>query len=111
MIIKIKHSEIDIFWLGDPERAHCKKDGKPLNGHYEYFYDNGVLRTKGTWINGMKEGAWSHFHENGKIWSRGFFHNDKRFPSTKFWETYDENGKLIWSPRMANKRVIKKVQE
>ena len=91
---KIKWSELDIVWLGDPERAHCKKDGKLLNGHYEYYYDNGVLRAKGTWINGMKEGAWQTFYKNGTISGRGFFHNDRRFPSSESWDSYsyDEFG-------------------
>ena len=92
MVKKLRWSDLDIVWKGDPERAHSKKDQKLLNGHYEYYYDNGALRTKGTWINGMKEGAWQYFNKNGTIWGRGFYHNDIRFPSRKSWEMRDENG-------------------
>ena len=95
MIKKLKWDDLDIVWSGNPERAHSIKDGKPINGHYEYYYDNGVLRTKGTWINGMKEGAWQHFNKNGTIWGRGFHYNDRRFPSSEAWDLYDEEGKLI----------------
>ena len=95
MIKKLKWNDLDIVWSGNPERAHSIKDGKPINGHYEYYYGNGVLRTKGTWINGMKEGAWQHFNKNGTIWGRGFHYNDRRFPSSEAWDLYDEKGKLI----------------
>ena len=98
MIRKLKWNDSDIFWSGEPERAHSRSDGKLLNGHFEYYYDSGALRSKGTWINGMKEGAWQHFHENGTIWGRGFHHNDERFPSMESWQNYDENGKLL-APR------------
>lgn len=92
MVKKLRWSDLDIVWKGNPERAHSKKDQKLLNGHYEYYYDNGALRTKGTWINGMKEGAWQYFNKNGTIWGRGFYHNDIRFPGRKSWEMRDENG-------------------
>ena len=65
--MKLKWSDLDIVWKGNPERAYTKKDQKLLNGHYEYYYDNGALRTKGTWVNGMKEGAWQYFNKNGTI--------------------------------------------
>ncbi len=93
MVVKIKWDELDIIWLGDPERAYSKKDRKLLNGHYEYYYDNGSLRSRGTWIDGMKEGVWRHYHKDGSIWGRGFHHKDKRFPSSSAWEI-NEKGSI-----------------
>ena len=74
------------------ERAYSNKDGKIMNGHYRHYYDDGTINSIGTWINGLKEGAWQTFYQNGQLFSRGFYINDKRFPSERAWEFYEENG-------------------
>ena len=57
MVKELKWNDLDISWSGNPEREYSIKDVKAINGYYEIYYDNGVLRAKETWINGMKEGA------------------------------------------------------
>ena len=32
------------------------------------------------------------FYQTGQLFSRGFYMNDKRFPSERVWEFYEENG-------------------
>ena len=59
------------------ERAYSNKDGKIMNGHYRHYHDDGTINQIGTWINGLKEGAWQTFYQNGQLFSRGFYINDK----------------------------------
>ena len=63
----------EIFWSGSPERAYCVNTKILLNGHYESYHESGKLRYKGSWINGMKEGAWQYFYKEGQLFSRGFY--------------------------------------
>jgi len=81
-----------ICWKGNPERAYSKKDKKVMNGHYKNFHEDGSLNAIGTWINGFKEGAWQYFYENGLLFSRGFYKNDQKFPNEKSWEYFKESG-------------------
>ena len=74
------------------ERAYSNIDGKIMHGHYRHYYDDGTINQIGTWINGLKEGAWQSFDENGKLFGRGFYKNNERFPSEHEWEFFKESG-------------------
>ena len=62
-----------------------------LNIHYEAYWENGLLQSKGTWIDGQQQGFWQHYNENGTIESRGI-KIDNRWIGR--WQFYDENGQL-----------------
>ncbi len=97
----IKYDDHFYGWLdGDPERAYEIIDGKKtlLNCHFEAYWENGRLCQKGTWIDGLKQGAWQYFHENGTIDARGFQVDNRRVGK---WEFYDENGLLLGSPYLS----------
>ncbi|MDC0466596.1 hypothetical protein OAN62_01330 [Gammaproteobacteria bacterium] len=79
-------------WEEGIERAYSNKDGRIMHGHYKHYHDGGTINQVGTWINGLKEGAWQTFYENGQLFSRGFYKNDKRFPSDRAWDFFKENG-------------------
>ena len=49
------------------------------DGPYEQFFSNGQLRTKGFYVNGIKNGLWESYHENGTLHSKGIYKNG-------FWE-------------------------
>ena len=74
MSIKKHYRKDGITWkLEDGiERAYSNVDGKIMHGHYRHYYDDGTINQIGTWINGLKEGAWQSFDENGKLFGRGF---------------------------------------
>lgn len=74
------------------ERAYSDIDGKIMHGHYRHYYDDGTINQIGTWINGLKEGAWQSFDENGVLFGRGFYKNNERFPSAHQWEFFKESG-------------------
>ena len=41
-----------------------------LNGKYDEFYANGNRFTVGNYRNGKKEGEWTVYTENGKVWKK-----------------------------------------
>ena len=95
----VGHSvETDKFfdgWLaGEPERAYEIVDGEKvlLNIHYEAYWKNGLLASKGTFIDGLRQGFWQRYYENGNISSRCFL--------IDYWsgaraQLYDENGQSM----------------
>ena len=94
MVIKKFYNKDDITWKLEEgiERAYSNIDGKIMNGHYRHYYNDGTINQVGTWINGLKEGAWQSFHENGVLFSRGFYKNNERFPSEREWDFFKESG-------------------
>jgi len=76
-----------------PERAYEIVDGKkvPLNIHFEGYWQNGLLQSKGTWIGGQQQGFWQHYNENGTISCRGTKVDNSWVGR---WQFYDENGQL-----------------
>ncbi len=72
-------------------------------GDYVSKYPNGVIKLKGFYVNGKRNGEWMSFFENGKIQSDGFFKDGLRdgkalvyFPNGQiYYEGYYDNGKEI----------------
>ncbi|MDC3150300.1 hypothetical protein OA959_00150 [SAR86 cluster bacterium] len=89
--IRIHKIEEGLSWKGNPERAYSKKDGLIMHGHYKH-YKKGSLNAVGTWIDGLKEGAWQYFYQNGELFSRGYYKNNERFPNKKSWDYFKESG-------------------
>jgi antitoxin component YwqK of YwqJK toxin-antitoxin module len=90
-------------WLeGEPERAYEIVDGEKvlLNIHYEAYWKSGFLAAKGTWIEGLKQGFWQHYNENGTIMLRGY-RIDNRIVGRL--QIYDENGQL---ERITDRHII-----
>lgn len=80
------------------------------------YYEDGTKKTEGNYKNGQRNGQWSYWFHDGKIWSRAVYKegkenglrtvwhsngqkyyegkaiNDQRKGVWKFW---DENGKLV----------------
>ena len=44
---------------------------EPVTGTVEEFYENGQLKERRNYRDGVREGAWEYFHPNGQLWSRG----------------------------------------
>ena len=61
------------------------------NGTYEIYYDNGQLKTIGTFKDGKKDGLFEEYYENGQLQGRGTYKDWKR---DGLWEYYHENGQL-----------------
>jgi antitoxin component YwqK of YwqJK toxin-antitoxin module len=64
------------------------------NGDYVAKYPNGIIKMKGFYIKGKREGQWSSFFENGKLQSEGFFKNGLRDGKAI---VYFKNGRIYYT--------------
>lgn len=68
-----------------------RKDRNGLKqGLWEEYWDNGNLQSKGSYVNGLKEGYWEYY-EDGNLISKGSYKNDL---ADGIWEYYYTNGRL-----------------
>lgn len=68
------------------------QDSTRILNHQQYFYQNGVLSSEGTLLNGKPEGYWKAYYSNGILKSEG---NRKNFELDGTWKFYTETGKLF----------------
>ena len=71
---------------------HVFINGKPSDGFLKSYYDNGKLRYKAFFKNGLEEGVVQTFHPNGKVayevnYIKGVVQGEIK--------QYDSNGDLI----------------
>ena len=53
-------------------------------GLWEFYFDNGIICSKGLYKNGLKEGYWEYY-EDGNLISKGSYKNDL---ADGIWEYY-----------------------
>jgi antitoxin component YwqK of YwqJK toxin-antitoxin module len=49
--------------------------GGRKQGYWEDYYENGRIRSKGNYVNGIWEGNWEWYYDNGKISSKASYVN------------------------------------
>ena len=42
-------------------------------GEWEMFFDDGSLRAKGSYVDGLKHGEWVYYFETGEVEQKGVF--------------------------------------
>ena len=68
------------------------------DGNYEQFFQNGQLRLKGLFHKGKKNGVWISFHKNGQLHSKGKYKNGKLVGLwIDFYENGEERSSIIFS--------------
>jgi hypothetical protein len=84
------------------------KDGIQINqydhegrkqGYWEEYYDNGILESKGSYKNDIRDGIWEYYRGDGQLESKGSYKNDKK---DRIWEYYYDNGKLSYKRSYKN---------
>lgn len=75
---------------GKEEKNNFNEKGEK-NGYWEEYYDNGIIQSKGTYVDGDKEGYWEFYDTNGKLRMSGFYKTNKKSGN---WSLYN-NGNLI----------------
>lgn len=65
----------------------------------ETYYENGALRSRGTLVNGAREGLWTSYYPNGFLWSEGEYSNGLKNGRVV---TYFEDGKIRYSGTFLN---------
>jgi antitoxin component YwqK of YwqJK toxin-antitoxin module len=58
----------------------------------EYYDHTGTLMIEETYVNGIPHGPYTCFHPNGRVWSQGNFDNGLR---EGYFRVYDDQGKNI----------------
>ncbi len=75
----------EFYHIGGQRRV-LSKDGI-LTTHY----DNGIIASRGEFIDGKREGEWRFFREDGPLLESGeFVHSHKE----GLWITYDKDGEI-----------------
>ena len=54
-----------------------RKDGE-LDGPYEWYYEDGQLRSRGTYKDGVEEGPFESYHKDGQLRSRGTYKDNEK---------------------------------
>jgi len=75
------------------------------NGSYKSYYNDGKLKSEGTFINDLYNGAWIYYYSNGKVQAKGSFISGDGTDVSETsglplngrdgpWKIYHDNGKL-----------------
>jgi antitoxin component YwqK of YwqJK toxin-antitoxin module len=67
------------------------KDNK-REGRWSYWYENGKVWSDGQFVKGKSNGKRTTYFENGKVRYEGFYKEDMRVGK---WQFFDENGRLL----------------
>ena len=95
---------IILFWESflftnsmNPERISTSENAtynqRTTNGYWEYYHENGGLKSKGNYEDGLEVGVWEHYYENGNrkdLWDYG---DDRMYRTHK---AFRETGELLW---------------
>ena len=91
---RFEHKEVEETYPdGSPKRV-CVYLGKGDNRELikeTTYYPNKQIQMEGEYKNKQRNGKWIYYHEDGKIWSEGFF---KKGKSDGLRKTYFDNGRL-----------------
>lgn len=90
------------YFVGETETRYQFNDNYTVNAHglvrnglkegpWEFFYANGQKMLEARYTDGVENGAYVSYRENGVPYFRGFYINGKR---ANIWEFYDEEGNL-----------------
>jgi hypothetical protein len=74
-----------------------------IGGIYHEYYTNGNIKVKGIYKNKKRDGDWSYFYENGKLWSWGEYTEGVRNGGSS---VYYENGVLKMEGTYLNNKQV-----
>ncbi len=57
------------------------------HGLYQAYYPSGVLKSEGTYEDGLARGAWRDFHANGQLAALGQYEDGVEIGEWQFWDT------------------------
>ncbi len=60
-------------------------------GHWKFYYRNGLLKIEGNFENAKANGYWKEFYENGRVRSEGNYQDCKK---TGWWKYFHEDGSV-----------------
>lgn len=92
-------------YSGQPSKATgigCIDKAGSINGWHIAWQSKNAKEHEGTQINGVSQGEWTYFHENGKLSARGHYVNNRREGE---WLYYHKNGNLHSSGYYVNNNL------
>ena len=89
---KIKKTNSSLYSSNIKEVSFREIPGK-LTGEYITYFENGNIKEKGNYFNGLKRGEWSEFYENGQIFKKDFYNENGKLSGP--FEYYFEDGQTF----------------
>jgi len=86
-----KHGPEKIFYPGKGVAEIIPWQEGVKEGNWEQFYDDGAPKLQGSYVNDEKEGPFKTFFVNGKLLATGQYRNGHQDGT---WTYYDETGKV-----------------
>ena len=65
------------------DRWFKENDDKPFSGSVFAMYENGQKKLNGRYQNGIKNGEWTHWRENGKYWGNRTYEDGEQI--NEYW--------------------------
>ena len=100
------YEEIEFYNSGSVKQI-LKKNGNDISiSLYDYegldisnsevvnYYDNGFVKEKGKYLNGLKEDKWEYFYEDGELIQREYWSNGKKLTIIDYDNLIEENNKI-----------------
>ena len=90
-------------------------DGRRINqydsdgikqGYWEYYHNNGKLLSKGSYINDKRDGYWESYWDTGEVGAKGSLINGKK---DGIWEWYWNTGEIMSKELYANDILVKDI--
>ena len=101
------HKEINEIFTG---YVNGIQNGKVVNGlkegEWKGFYENGNILWSGFYNKGLNVSKWIEYHNNGRIFTIGHYENGKKIG---VWSFYDKQGKKIADEIYKNDTVTTKI--
>lgn len=91
-LIRFKQKEIHYYENGVTEVEGSFDKQNRRQGEWSYWYPDGKLWSQGEYLNGKRDGKSTVWYENGQKRYQGVYLNDSTIGKWQFW---DEQGKLI----------------
>ena len=86
------------------------QNGKVVNGlkegEWKGFYENGNLLWSGFYNKGLNVSKWIEYHNNGKVFTTGHYENGKKIG---IWTFYDKKGRKIAEEIFHNGSITTKI--
>lgn len=71
------------------------KNGQPISKvedqRMTFFFRTGIVKAEGGYVNGLMEGEWRFYREDGQLWQVGHFKADSKHGD---WIRYDRQGNI-----------------
>jgi antitoxin component YwqK of YwqJK toxin-antitoxin module len=75
------------------------------NNRLTYYFKTGIVKAEGAYLDGMMEGEWKFYRENGQLWQVGHFKAGEKHGS---WIRYDRDGHIEYDELFVNGKKGKK---